>query len=1051
MKFAVRDMKVSSTMDFLFIVLRFFMPFFFGLCIMPLIAQQSDYLIKSFRVDQGLAHPNVRSIVKDTSGFLWIGTFDGMSRFDGNEFVNYRHSPADSGSIPPNEVKKLCVDHKNRLWLLNRVVSRLDRASEKFIIYHMTYDHPDSQDYPKWINKDSGGMMWVMMTKELLFYDDKKDEFIPVRVINCGVLETPVKSGHIFNFDEKGYLWIIGDEEVFCCQVNRKFDMTPITITIIANYKIFKQPSVSFYAVQQEQALTQSENGTFLFSNVGLFQLHQDKKVFIPVTAEPEANWFTGCRSFAWFDPKKGIHAWNAKRKDITLIHQSDFLQMETCFADTDETWWFSGLDLERYGIGIRHAIPLTKSFHHYFQEFKGQKTAIYAIYREKNGSFWIGNRSQDYIFHLTKNGATDRILPFNTLGCNTKSNVNISMNQVRAIAGDVLGNIWIGFLHTNQLYYLRDNGREFKKFLPDPRKIEIPGKIINNKLILPLNNGKLLAVSDVCMILINSADFKILRQKPFPVYYMGTYSVFQDNLGYLWTGHSGSIIRKYDQDLNLLDSIRLSNDFYNLECIEGNADTLWIAAMGGGLIRYITGDRSMKFYSTRNGLSNNYAYHILTDKHKNLWISTNEGLSVFNPKTEIFHTFKESDGLKIREFNADAGFLSQDGMMFFGGMGGFVGFYPDSVFAVKKREATGPLLITGVSVSGNRKSLSEPVYQLDTFRLDKSENNICLTFSKLDFRYPEEVIYRYKLDGIDPAWTMTRADNRNANYAGLSYGTYRFVVETADETGNWTHQKSLLIIIPAYYYQTLWFKISMTIIAFSVIALFLWLKYNQIRLINLKRQESLRMKSLQAQLNPHFIFNSLNSISYLISHKAQDVADQYVADFASLMRSFLDNSSRDFILLRDEIESIEHYLALEHLRLHEKFDFRIEYSPDLVTENIEVVPSLVQPFIENAVWHGIGLLRGRKGTILVRFDQTSPKFITCTVEDDGIGRVKAGLLKSEDYKKRQSKGVNLILDRLEIINSLYKTDYQVVIEDLKPGKEETGTKVSIPLPIRLT
>lgn len=136
----------------------------------------------------------------------------------------------------------------------------------------------------------------------------------------------------------------------------------------------------------------------------------------------------------------------------------------------------------------------------------------------------------------------------------------------------------------------------------------------------------------------------------------------------------------------------------------------------------------------------------------------------------------------------------------------------------------------------------------------------------------------------------------------------------------------------------------------------------------------------------------------------------------------------------------------MEHLRLNEKFSYRVEYPPGLEIEAIEVVPSLVQPFVENAIWHGIGLLKGRKGNILVRFEQTSSKFISCTVEDDGIGRVKAGLLKSEDYRKRQSKGVGIILDRMKVINSLYKTDYQIIIEDLTPMEAETGTKVTIPI-----
>ena len=473
-------------------------------------------------------------------------------------------------------------------------------------------------------------------------------------------------------------------------------------------------------------------------------------------------------------------------------------------------------------------------------------------------------------------------------------------MTQVRAIREDALGNIWFGFLH-DFLYYMPKNEQKFIQVFPDPNEIEFPVILNFNRQVLPLKDGNLMVGGDIGMMLINPVNCKIVRNFHFPFNYMGMYAAFQDEHDNIWIGNGGSILRKFDKALNFLDSVKFSNKYYNLECIAGDADTLWIASMGGGLIRYVTKNRSFKFYSTRQGLSNNYTYHILQDNQKNLWISTNEGLSVFNPRTEIFTNFSESDGLQIKEFNADAGFRADDGELFFGGMGGFTGFWPDSVYNMKMR-ASGRLLITNLSVSGMKKIFPKPVYQMDTIVLNQGDNNIQLTFACIEFNFPEKLNYRYRLDGVDDKWSMAKSDTRHANYAGLAPGWYRFVVEVADKKGNWSVQKKVMIHIPAYYYQTIWFKLTMAFLAVSLIALFLWMKYKQIRLDNLKKQKTLRMQSLQAQLNPHFIFNSLNSISYLFSNKPQEVADQYVADFASLMRSFLDNSSCDFILLSKEI-----------------------------------------------------------------------------------------------------------------------------------------------------
>lgn len=1041
-------MKISSHLQLLFFILRFFLPIIFSLFNIPVNAQQSDYLIKTYSVDNGLAHPAVKCIARDSSGFLWISTFDGLSRFDGNEFVTYRHSPDDSTSLPPNDIHTLCVGRDNTLWILSSNVVRYDRASEKFV----SYLAPEKSSIPEKIlfgmTSDKKGNIWVFRTNELLRYDKEHDAFIPVPVKDHNGRVFELLDPYLMNFDEKGTGWMITSDGVDCFNVVVVENIKKLELWHAAHYGLAKNDFQPAFPVPLEFNFTSSETATFLASNYGLFCLDTSKKTFLPILSIPEKKKFKGCRSFSWSDKKNTIHNYIASKNVLLTILQQDFLQLEASFFDLDGSFWFSGLDKSRNWTGLRHVILLSKAFHHYFEEVNQQKTAIFSIYHDMKKEFWVGVRSKEYIFHLTKDGKPDHIFPLSRMIDSIQTIQNLPATHVRAINVDRLGNLWFGFLHTF-LFFLNGSGHDFNQFLPEKNRNLIIGNKIDNRQILSLKNGMLLIGGDIGMYLINPQNMKITRKYNFDKSNSGMYAVFQDEQGFIWTGNGRTILRKFDQDLNPLDSVRLSHDYYNLEGIAGNADTLWIASMGGGLIRYITKTRSGKFYSTRDGLSHNYTYHLFPDSHNNLWISTNEGLSAFNPRTEIFTNFSETDGLRVKEFNSDAGFRAADGELFFGGIGGFVGFYPDSIYKMKK-EAIGRLLITNVNVSGIKKLFLYPVYEMDTIVLGLGENNLQLTFACLDFNFPEKINYRYKLEGIDNKWSMTKSNNRHANYAGLTPGWYRFVVEVADKTGNWSVQRALTINIPAYLYQTFWFKLSMIFLVFSLVALILWMKYKQIRLINLKRQETLRMQSLQAQLNPHFIFNSLNSISFLISSQPQEVADQYVADFATLMRGFLDNSSRDFIVLCEEIESIEHYLELEHLRLHDKFDYRIEYPPGLETEAIEVVPSLVQPFIENSIWHGVGLLRERKGTIVVRFVQTSPRFILCTVEDDGIGRVKADLLKSLDYRKRQSKGVRLVLDRIKIINLLYKTDYQVVIEDLVPGAEETGTKVTIPLPVRV-
>jgi LytS/YehU family sensor histidine kinase len=199
--------------------------------------------------------------------------------------------------------------------------------------------------------------------------------------------------------------------------------------------------------------------------------------------------------------------------------------------------------------------------------------------------------------------------------------------------------------------------------------------------------------------------------------------------------------------------------------------------------------------------------------------------------------------------------------------------------------------------------------------------------------------------------------------------------------------------------------------------------------------------------MNPHFIFNSLNSINYFISENDPVSANRYIADFSKLIRSILHNFNSDFISLEREIESLEEYLKIEHLRFGDKFNYRIILDPEIQHGSYKVSPGLIQPFIENAIWHGVRGLEKRKGHVSVSFRKEGEKLI-CIVEDDGIGRKQAENAKSK-IEQKKSKGISLVTERLRIINSLHKRNYKIIISDLYPEKQDTGTMAVIEIPVQ--
>jgi tetratricopeptide (TPR) repeat protein len=204
------------------------------------------------------------------------------------------------------------------------------------------------------------------------------------------------------------------------------------------------------------------------------------------------------------------------------------------------------------------------------------------------------------------------------------------------------------------------------------------------------------------------------------------------------------------------------------------------------------------------------------------------------------------------------------------------------------------------------------------------------------------------------------------------------------------------------------------------------------------KANQLLVLKSLRAQMNPHFIFNALNSVNSFISKNDERAANRYLADFSRLMRDVMENSQEDFISLTKEIDILAMYLKLENHRFKDKFDYSFEVDKDINTEEFLIPPMLIQPYIENAVWHGLRYKK-EKGFLKVRIFKNKNTIII-TIEDDGIGRKKSQELKTENQKILKSTGIKNIDSRLKIISNIYKAKLDVSIEDVTP----TGTKVTV-------
>ena len=314
-------------------------------------------------------------------------------------------------------------------------------------------------------------------------------------------------------------------------------------------------------------------------------------------------------------------------------------------------------------------------------------------------------------------------------------------------------------------------------------------------------------------------------------------------------------------------------------------------------------------------------------------------------------------------------------------------------------------------------------------------------------------VEYQYMLKGYDKDWINT--DQRRVRYPRLGGGEYVFSVrarEGADK--EWTGITTLEVRVSKKLAEFWWFW-AIIIGAAAVSAIFLY----RILISRAKQKERLKadfehrlseiqMQALRAQMNPHFLFNSLNSIKYYAISKSKDETAAYLSKFALLVRAILNNSKNHTISLKDELDALRLYIEIEHLRLEGKFDFQVDIDSNIQVGQTQVPPMIFQPYVENAIWHGLMHKKNGKGKLLVQVKDMGNQ-IQCIIEDNGVGRAHSAALHKKQMDHKDSVGMQITSNRIELINRIYGINTQVHVIDLvDPEGSPSGTRVVINIPM---
>lgn len=521
--------------------------------------------------------------------------------------------------------------------------------------------------------------------------------------------------------------------------------------------------------------------------------------------------------------------------------------------------------------------------------------------------------------------------------------------------------------------------------------------------------------------------------QKNIRVLDKRTYAITFDHQNQAWIGTVEGLFSCKDQNCQKVPITELHRDIRDLQ-IDKNG-VLWIATQSNGLYLY-KDEKILSHITTQNGLSSNNCHRILLDNDFS-WIATNNGISKINLLDFSISIIRKDDGLPSNEVN----FLhEQKGKIYAATNKGLAVFDKN----IKVYSEPPYLSFTNIQIK-NRDTLILPKYDIPY-----DQNDIKIIFNGTTFKNAREVIYEYKISPINQEWVSSNSNV--VSFPALPFGEYDFLVRAKALNSDWSPIKKISFSIKKAFWQTWWFYGLIIIIALTIGAIFFQFIIGQMKARNEIQQnlKASQLTALRAQMNPHFIFNALNSIQDFIIQEDKRSANRYLSKFSKLMRSVLDASDKNKITLKKEIEYLELYLSLEALRIDDEFEYNFDIDESININNILIPSMLLQPYVENALKHGLMHRKGKK-KLTIRFSKNclgnhnNENNLFCEIEDNGIGREASMKINQQNGRVYQSKAMSLTQDRIDLLNSSDTSKLKLDIEDLQnEDGSAAGTKVNI-------
>ena len=975
------------------------------LCVNILFAQQPVTI--QLTEKDGLPDIEFYDLLEDKDGFIWLAADKGLFRYDGKTFVNFSH-PSKRGL----SVFGLCTDTQGRVWC----------------------------------NNISGQFFFVTKNKLNLFTDLKAD-------LKGKLPEFYLTSNHLIALAEKGVFTIdlkskkkqitsdpTTNSPFYCAPYLFKnqlyFMLNHWVKTKIGNqlktlFTTNKDATESgksvFFSLSNKLFLTRFiKNNTY-------FYIQETPNSFKEISTPKELQTKTIIKvlfqdQLVWFCTNQGVVvcSWNGTE----FKYQNNYLPEEfitKALKDKEGNYWFSTL---RNGVFVMPNIFVTKIALPKIEQNISSLCAVenkYIIYGTPEGKMGFVT--------VLNHSVTPFNLPSNSKVAQLFYNTTYKSLLINQEEECTIWNLNKGTLYpTNYITVskgMSDAGNNtllnasfdrasiiqnaFSDFEKTPILSPIKTPLFNNQRIR-----------------INSSNLRIKRA--YSCFYSPKnrkkYIGFIDNLLEMDSQGKSVPIRYNKQPIFAIDIQQTENG------------VLWVSTFKDGVLGIKNG-RVVKRYTTQNGLLSNQTDQLKADGNS-LWIVTSEGIQKVNTHNHTWQNLTKSDGIETYNIS---GIEIINTMVYLASNKGLVVVDQNNCFKPKKALN---VYFSNIEIQ-EKDTLLAPYY-----KLDYDKNAIKFTFNTNGYNTNESVVYRYRLLGLNSAWIPLERGVNFVRYSSLPSGDFIFQVQAFKPNGSSSNIAPIKIKITAPFWQKWWFYVLLSVSIVGMIWIYFksrlqrTLREKQIALAKAETDNELiysQLENLRSQMNPHFIFNALNSIQEYIITNDKKTASVFLVKFSRLIRIYLEHSRESEVPLHEEIKALQLYLDLEKDRFEDTLSFEINIDSAINTfENF--VPSLfIQPYVENAVKHGL-LHKKSNRKLWVKFElDHQGQHLICTLIDNGIGRAASAIVNQQNRKDHRSFATSANQKRIELINKTRSQKTSVEIKDLIENGTIQGTIVIITIP----